>query len=303
MTMFRDSYVACILVDGKVQKETVDGVVTLPFGTEYSIRLGKKFRKRALADVHIDGRVAVKGIIIPENGKLDLERFVDTNLESGNRFKLVPISNAKVEQPDSNENGLVVVNFYAEKDKPVVKIVEHRDYNHHYCHHFGNGHCRQCCWDWDCYICHPHIHWNSGIEKYYCGGLSSHGQVYGSSFSAESRSAGYNTPDSAETVSDPLQGSIFCSSTQNAVKGTTLSANLSRAMNSTGEDAATVEGSLSHQRFVNGSIDADYDHPVVLQLKLKGVSKIIDKCNCGFNRKDENYCPKCGNALAIGVAA
>ena len=174
--MFRDSYVACILVDGKVQKETVDGVVTLPFGTEYSIRLGNKLRKRALADVHIDGRVAVKGIIIPENGKLDLERFVDTNLESGNRFKLVPISNAKVEQPDSNENGLVVVNFYAEKDKPEVKVVEHHEYAYHFCHHgYNHGHCYSCCTWANCPICHSYPRWPY-TYKYDCGDV-----VYGTS--------------------------------------------------------------------------------------------------------------------------
>ena len=58
------------------------------------------------------------------------------------------------------------------------------------------------------------------------------------------------------------------------------------------------------QRFVAGYIDADYDHPIVLQIKLKGVSKIIDQCPCGHKRdSDERYCPKCGNVLAVGVAA
>ena len=194
-----------------------------------------------------------------------------------------------MEQPDSNENGLVVVNFYPEKDRPEVKIVEHHDYKH-YCHHHHYGHCMQCCNDWYCPICHPMNHWpwrHPWHDDVWCGGLSSSGNniTYGSA-----------TDTFGKGMSSG--GTMMNSTSMGGVQANNqLSAD-------TGEDAATVEGSKSYQRFVTGHIDADYDHPIVLQIKLKGVSKIIDQCPCGHKRdSDERYCPKCGNVLAVGVAA
>ena len=79
--MYRDSYIVALMVGGKIQKESDDGTVLIPFGSEYVIRLKNKLRKRAVADVWLDGRIAAKGIVIDANGTVDLERFVtDGNL-------------------------------------------------------------------------------------------------------------------------------------------------------------------------------------------------------------------------------
>ncbi len=97
--MYRDSYIVALMVGGKIQKESDDGSVLIPFGSEYVIRLKNKLRKRAVADVWLDGRVAAKGIVIEANGTVDLERFVaDGNLTEGKRFKLARLTDSKVEQ-------------------------------------------------------------------------------------------------------------------------------------------------------------------------------------------------------------
>ena len=165
-----------------------------------------------------------------------------------------------------------------------MKIVEHHGYHHSCMHNHLGGHCQLCCNSWTCRICHPH--WN---HRALCADwLVGSNLTGGTSYSASS---------------DTLNKGVVSNATMMSQVNAPASASLSFATNSIGEDAATVEGSLSHQKFVAGCIDADYDHPVVLQLKLKGVAKIIDRCDCGFTRKDENWCPRCGTQLAVGVAA
>src|SRR5579863_9129209 len=147
MDMYRDSYIVALMVGGKIQKESDDGTVLIPFGSEYVIRLKNKLRKRAVADVWIDGRIASKGIVIDANGTVDLERFViDGNLLEGKRFKLARLTDPKVEQPNDSENGTIEVNFYPEKDESVVEKIVSHEYRHCY-HHDYNwiGHCHTCC--------------------------------------------------------------------------------------------------------------------------------------------------------------
>src|ERR1019366_2755902 len=160
MDMYRDSYVLALMVDGKIQKESDDGSVLIPFGSEYVIRLKNKLRKRAVADVWIDGKIACKGIVLNANETVDLERFVtDGNLTEGKRFKLARLTDPKVDQPNDSENGNIEVNFYPEKDAPVIETVIH-EYKHD-CHHHWNylGHCSSCCNNLYCGTCHPGRFW------------------------------------------------------------------------------------------------------------------------------------------------
>lgn len=281
---YRDSFAAAILVDGKVQKETSDNTVTIPYGTEYTIRLKNKSRKRSVSDIYIDGRIVVKGMIVPANDTVDLERFVNDNLNEGNRFKIVRKDDSRVEQPDDSEVGNLEIRFYLEKDKPEVKVVEH-----HSCAHRAFDHCARCCYDHYCGICNPHRHWPSPRDIPY-------------------KNTWYGI-DLSEKIGEPH----FDTVSPKGMRGSTLSSQ-SVAMNNVqcsttldmanSEAAATVEGSKSFQRFVTASIDVDYDKPVTLMLKLRGVSKIIDTCKCGYKRKQaDRYCPTCGNELAVGIAA
>jgi len=288
--MYRDSYIVALMVNGKIQKESDDGTVLIPFGSEYVIRLKNKLRKRAIADVWLDGRIAAKGIVIDANGTVDLERFVeDGNFSEGKRFKLARLSDPKVDQPNDSENGIVEVNFYPEKDPPVVvnQIVTH-EYKHN-CLHGANwiGHCSYCCnYAW-CSTCRPPFYYKtftagttpdwgqatSGGNITVNGGLSS-GQVFTSN-----NSMPMNASYSASV--DGVQASI-----------TSNNLDLSKASNSLGEAAATVEGSTSLQKFSSIHIDVDRSKPTTIRLTVKGLSKVLDVCSCGYKRKkDVKFCP------------
>jgi len=293
MDMYRDSYIVALMVGGKIQKEGDDGSVLIPFGSEYVIRLKNKLRKRAVADVWLDGRIAAKGIVIDANGTVDLERFVeDGNLSEGKRFKLARLSDPKVEQPNDSENGIVEVNFYPEKDEPVVeKILEHINCGHH--NHGWIGHCTWCCNNSYCGTCHPFAwktftygttttDWSGnaiGGGNITIGGLNS-GQVFTSN-----NSMPMNASYSASV--DGVQASI-----------TSNNLDLSKASNSLGEAAATVEGSTSLQKFSSIHVDVDRSKPTTIRLTVKGLSKIIEVCGCGYKRKkDVKFCPNDGIQL------
>lgn len=279
MSMFRENYVAVVMQNGKVQPENSDGVCVLPFESEYQVRLKNKSRKRAIADIHIDGRLAVRGVIIEPLGTIDLERFVDGfSLECGPRFKLVKVSDSRVSQPGDSENGVINVNFYPEKDKP--KVVEEHKIVHEHCHHCSvhcyHGACRDCC-PW----CRLYKAFWSGPNIQYTSGNPL--PVYGGVFRSMSCSTG---PGDAVFASN--SGDNLSQMGAKIKSATTIGSSIA-------EPAATVEGSHSTQQFTHAHVDVDYDHPVSMQIKLKGV--LTQQCVCGFKRKNEKFCPECGDKL------
>jgi len=118
MMAYDDGFVLAVIHDGYPVRE-IKRKVHLPFHSEYKIRLKNKHSYlRALAKVFIDGRpVSNMGDFILKPGQtLDLERFLDESMERGNKFKFVPLSDGRVNDPTDSENGIIKVEFYREVD-------------------------------------------------------------------------------------------------------------------------------------------------------------------------------------------
>lgn len=300
--MYRNSYIVALMVGGKIQKESDDGSVLIPFGSEYVIRLKNKLRKRAVADVWLDGRIAAKGIVIDANGTVDLERFVtDGNLLEGKRFKLARLTDPKVEQPNDSENGTIEVNFYPEKDEPVVEKIVTHEYRQCY-HHDWNwiGHCRTCCHNPYCGTCPSPIlyktfiagttqDWSDNNKGFSSGGITITGGLSTGGVVSSSNQMNVTYSASAESAS---LGQVL---TSNSLPD---GATLNNASMSMGEAAATVEGSASLQKFSYTSIDVDRSKPTTIRLTVKGLSKVLEVCTCGYKRKkDVKFCPNDGTQL------
>lgn len=296
--MFRDNYVVAVMRHGKVQPEDKDAVVVLPFESEYSLRLKNKTRKKSVADVWIDGRLAVRGVVVDPLGSVDLERFVEGfSMDCGPRFKLVKASDSRVSQPGDSENGMVSVNFYPEKDQP--KVVEEHRIVHEHCHHRHphcyHGNCPDCC-PW-CY--HPYK-WSGSILRscddnsnvVYGGQITSGGSAGGGT---SGMTLNANNADFTPTSSLDTKLSLKSANSVGVPCSDVFMSNASA------EPAATVEGSHSTQQFHHTYVDVDRDHPVTIQLKLRGVVQLVTQCDCGFKRSDESYCPKCGKQLAVAA--
>ncbi len=121
-----------VVLDGSPVRELVDvppsndfdyvwkkgtNEVALPFHSEYFLRLKNGHGLRATAKIYIDGALVSQlgDIVVPANGKVDLERFLDRSLTEGRRFKFVPLDHPDVDDPSRSENGLVRVEFRLER--------------------------------------------------------------------------------------------------------------------------------------------------------------------------------------------
>lgn len=121
--MYGGNFVLSVLRDGKPQKE-MNGNVGLPFDTEYKIRLKNKNNRQAMARVFVDGiQVCALGdFVLGASSSLDLERFVDTSLTRGKKFKFVSLEHSEVDDPTSSENGIIKIEFRLEKQTPFICI-------------------------------------------------------------------------------------------------------------------------------------------------------------------------------------
>lgn len=114
--MHSNGFVLAVKHSGQVLRE-LNGEVFLPFNSEYSLFLKNTNNVRSVCSVKIDGTDVLGGseLIVPANGSLDLERFLSSgDMESGNRFKFVPLSDPNVSDPTSSENGTIEVTFWKE---------------------------------------------------------------------------------------------------------------------------------------------------------------------------------------------
>jgi len=125
-------------VDGKILREDKN-VVTLPFGSEYSVFVKNLNPTRIKVKVSVDGTDATEGtwLVVDPNSDLDLERFIRAgNMDKGNRFKFIERT-AEIEEHRGikADDGLIRIEYQVEKPKPIVIDVEE---HHHHHDHWGH---------------------------------------------------------------------------------------------------------------------------------------------------------------------
>jgi hypothetical protein len=128
--------VACLKVDGKILREDKN-VVTLPFGSEYSVFIKNLNPRRIKVKITVDGTDATEGtwLVVEPNSDVDLERFIRAgNMDKGNRFKFIERT-AGIEEHRGikADDGLIRVEYQVENPKPIViDVEEHHHYHEHY---------------------------------------------------------------------------------------------------------------------------------------------------------------------------
>jgi len=125
--MYKDKFVLSVISDGHPVKESGsrgNRQVSIPFGSEYKIRLKNKNDKSCTAKVTIDGTPVSNfgDIIVNAGGTVDLERFITNSMSSGKKFKFVKLDHPDVDDPTKSENGFIQVEFRLAKEKNGIKI-------------------------------------------------------------------------------------------------------------------------------------------------------------------------------------
>jgi hypothetical protein len=88
--MYQDKFVACLKTrDGKVLRED-NGVIKLPFNSEYSIYLKNLESRKAKVKISIDGKDVLdnKELLIDGNSTATIEGFLKDNVAT-NKFKFI----------------------------------------------------------------------------------------------------------------------------------------------------------------------------------------------------------------------
>lgn len=122
--VYMNKFVAAVKCHGKVLRDN-NGVVRLPFGSDYSLLLKNKNSVRALVNVEIDGQDVLDGhsLIIGPNESSTLRGFM-RDMEVRNRFRFIKktkrISKYRGDRPD---DGLIRIEFRFEQPIEVQPVV------------------------------------------------------------------------------------------------------------------------------------------------------------------------------------
>ena len=137
--VYSNKFVMCVLLNGRPQKEKANGVVPLPFGTEYALRFRNKNSRRAVVKIYIDGEnVSGEGYIVNAHSHVDIKRHHDVD----RAFKFVSLdSEAAIDYGKDGPNedktkGTIEARFHFEKELPPQPQVIYRDVHHDHHHHY-----------------------------------------------------------------------------------------------------------------------------------------------------------------------
>lgn len=256
---YNNKFVVSVLINGKPIRElNVENkrTATVPFGSEYKIRLKNNNKKaRALASVTIDGTDVLcgKSIILGPKEWVDLERFVDSK-DSGSKFKFISLEQGEqtgeIQDPSSLDNGKIVVEFQKEKVEeeklePIYTISgDIPDWS-------GGGILR-------------------GVRGA-AGPRGSRGKLLGASLSRPgSYDSGLISTDCVVNSATSFASCATDTAMFNSTDHTTFTSNAAEITKE--EKGATVEGSTSNQKFEEGESFPVERNKTVLEIFLKGPS-------------------------------
>lgn len=267
--MYKEKFVVAVKCGGNILREK-DGVVYLPFGSEYSLLLKNLESRKSSVKIFIDGKDVMDGksLLLSPNSSIDLERFVES-MDRGNRFKFIQKTKEIMEhRGDRVDDGIVRVEFAFEQMTKQINVIEHHDYyDHHHYHHHDYWYPYNHPW-------HPYPSWTfatgSGSTTYTC----SSGEAKGMSLDDVTCSMNVSSPLPDEGIT--VKGS---ESHQNFHQGYIGLVNPSEVM------IIRLRG--------EGSVGVNVEKPLTVKDKLECET-------CGkMVFPTVNFCESCGTAIGI----
>ena len=271
--VYSNNLVVVVKYNGEILRER-DGVISLPFGSEYTILLKNLESRRANVNISIDGKDVLDGssLIVSPNSETELKGFLKGSTVR-NSFKFIQKTKEIVDhRGDFIDDGIIRIEFAFEK-----KVINQEiNTTWHYWH--------DDCWPW--YHPYPYRPW----------------YIHPCDVS-DNINWTYKVDDS---------NSIYCNcSNSNSKPDITFTSNFV-ADNSWPEpdEGITVKGKEIRQDFFPTTV-GDLEPSSVIILKLRGAKSngsVVEKpittvtkleCStCGKKWKSSvKYCPNCGTCL------
>jgi len=111
--MLKNNFIVKLKSNNKILNE-IGNEIQIPFSSEYSIILKNLNNRKAVISISLDGKDVLNGrrLIIEANKELMLERFLNNDLNSGNKFKFIN-KTKKIQEyrGDNIEDGILKVTF------------------------------------------------------------------------------------------------------------------------------------------------------------------------------------------------
>lgn len=115
--VYKNNFVLCVKHNGQILREEKE-IVRIPFNEEYSLLFKNLDNRKALVSVYIDGKDVLNGrqLIIHANSTMELERFLNDDLNKGRRFRFIKMSDKIIEHRGNQiEDGIIRVEVQWEK--------------------------------------------------------------------------------------------------------------------------------------------------------------------------------------------
>lgn len=292
--MYSEGLVVVVKCNGKILREDKD-LVTLPFGSEYSILLKNLESRKAQLKVSVDGQDVLDGnfLILQPNSEAEIEGFVKGHLGK-NKFKFIQKTKEISDyRGDRLDDGIIRVEYWFEK------IIEKREITtEHWTYH----------WNWPYYTYLPII------QKTYQPNI----RTYGNGTVYYGTQGGLCSTNGASDGVSGLNGPAGCSGSSNSNSTPTLNCYHVDSLNfpkesfsPRQEEGITVKGSEINQQYNFSWIGPLEDHSRVIILRLTGVKsgnyfvktpitvKSKTKCSsCGkISKSYSKFCSRCGTFL------
>ena len=277
--MYQEKMVVCLKNNGKILREK-EGIISIPFGSEYSIYIKNMESRKAKVKISIDGEDVLNGqsLLISPNETTELEGFLNDYIAK-NKFKFIPKTKEISEyRGDKIEDGLIRIEYVYEKLKPITQQINQ--------------------------VINPNPWWITYKQPTY--------DINPTWIT----NTNLNCNNSTNIVNKSMQMDCL-RSFDNDICQTSLTSNCSMSditaqnFSSLNEEGITVRGNEIKQEFKYGNIGALEENAHVIVLRLQGfndigdeIEKIItvkDKLQCKICGKvsgsDAKFCDKCGNYL------
>ena len=260
--MHYDKFVVAVKAGSKFLRDE-DGVVKLPFGSDYNLYLKNLNSRDAVVSVSIDGKDVLGGnrLVVRANSNVDLLGFMEGNSVK-NAFRFIQLTKELEERLGySPEDSLIRVEVTYRKEKPITQVVDtvYR-YNH---------------WDWQP---RPYI-WHN--DYYTNGNKPIDRNVTVSCYGASASLDGVNTCSSKNT-------SFSTSDVGITVKGKECDQNFSSIyINDLEDQSHVLVLRLSGYKEDNSKVET-----------VVGSQEKLECPTCGIkNENKSKFCVNCGTSL------
>ena len=276
--VFKQNLIVVVKCRDKVLRESSfegTSVVTLPFGSDYSILLKNKDARKAVVKVEIDGKDVLGGssIVLHPNTDQELLGFMEGNAVR-NMFRFIQKTDEVVaHRGDRVDDGIIRVEYRFEQKVEEIRTYYHPTYTYPY-------------WTY-----HPPFTRTTGYPPEVLCGTVTDSTLKGNSGTTRGISSG------------PVDSGTY----------TSCSLDTSFATGLLPEEGITIKGQETHQQFHPTYVGALESQAHVITILLKGtttsgfivtepvtVSAKLICSSCGRSwGSDMKYCPNCGTVLVF----